>query len=63
MTKGLRKRAGKTVWKIYLLLHLVWHLNGREVGRIVLLCGKAVPPKLDSAMAVLKRGRLISDED
>ena len=41
----------------------VFSLNGREVGRIVLLCGKAVPPKLDSAMAVLKRGRLISDED
>ena len=38
-------------------------LNGREVGRIGLLCGEAVPPKLDSAMAVLKRGRLFSDED
>ena len=41
----------------------VFSLNGREVGRIGLLCGEAVPPKLDSAMAVLKRGRLFSDED
>ena len=41
----------------------VFALSGREVGRIELLCGEAVPPKLDSAMAVLKRGRLISDED
>ena len=41
----------------------VFSMDGREVGRIGLLCGEAVPPKLDSAMAVLKRGRLISDED
>ena len=41
----------------------VFSLNGREVGRIGLLCGEAVPPKLDSAMAVLKRGRLFSNED
>ena len=41
----------------------VFSLNGREVGRIGLLCGEAVPPKLDSAMAVLKHGLLISDED
>lgn len=41
----------------------VFTLNGREVGRIELLCGEAVPPKLDSAMAVLKQGLLISDED
>ena len=41
----------------------VFALSGREVGRIELLCGEAVPPKLDSAMAVLKHGRLFSDED
>ena len=41
----------------------VFSLNGREVGRIGLLCGEAVPPKLDSAMAVLKHGLSISDED
>ena len=41
----------------------VFTLNGREVGRIELLCGETVPPKLDSAMAVLKQGLLISYED
>ena len=41
----------------------VFTLNGREVGRIELLCGESVPPKLDSAMAVLKQGLLISGED
>ena len=41
----------------------VFALNGREVGRIELLFGEAVPPKLNSAMAVLKQGLLISHED
>ena len=41
----------------------VFALNGREVGRIELLFGESIPPKLDSAMAVLKQGLLISCED
>ena len=41
----------------------VFALNGREVGRLELLFGEAVPPKLNSAMAVLKQGLLISHED
>ena len=41
----------------------VFALNGREVGRIELLFGEAVPPNLNSAMAVLKQGLLISHED
>ena len=41
----------------------VFTLDGREVGRVELLCGESVPPKLESAMATLKRGFSFSDED
>lgn len=34
----------------------VFTLDGREVGRVELLCGESVPPRLDSAMATLKHG-------
>ena len=34
----------------------VFTLNGREVGRVALLCGESVPPMLDSAMRTLKLG-------
>lgn len=34
----------------------VFTLNGREVGRVELLCGESVPPRLDSALAALKLG-------
>ena len=34
----------------------VFTLNGKEVGRVDLLCGASVPPKLVSALNVLKNG-------
>ena len=34
----------------------IFTLNGREVGRVALLCGESVPPMLDSAMQTLKLG-------
>jgi len=34
----------------------VFHVGGREVGRIDLLCGETVLPKVESALAVLKLG-------
>lgn len=34
----------------------VFTLDGREVGRVDLLCGKSVPPKLESALGTLKLG-------
>ena len=34
----------------------VFTLNGREVGRVALLCGESAPPMLDSAMRTLKLG-------
>ena len=34
----------------------VFSLNGKEVGRINLLCGKTILPKMDSALAMLKMG-------
>ena len=41
----------------------VFTLEGRAVGRVELLCGESIPPKLESAMATLKRGFSFSDED
>lgn len=34
----------------------VFTLDGREVGRVDLLCGMSVPPKLESALGALKLG-------
>lgn len=34
----------------------VFTLNGKEVGRVDLLCGASVPPKLESALGTLKLG-------
>ena len=34
----------------------VFTLNGMEVGRVTLLCGQSVPPRLDSVMGILKLG-------
>nr|WP_326184044.1 D-alanyl-D-alanine carboxypeptidase family protein [uncultured Oscillibacter sp.] len=34
----------------------VFTLNGNEVGRVDLLCGASVPPKLESALGTLKLG-------
>ena len=31
-------------------------VNGREVGRVALLCGRSVPRRLESAMVILKLG-------
>ena len=31
-------------------------VNGAEVGRVRLLCGEPVPPRAESALAVLKAG-------
>ena len=35
----------------------VFSLNGAEVGRVALLCGETVPPRLESALSVLKSER------
>ena len=32
----------------------VFSMNGEEVGRVDLLCGETVPPKVESALSVLK---------
>ena len=42
--------AGKTVGAA------LFTVNGREVGRVALLCGRSVPRRLESAMAILKLG-------
>jgi len=34
----------------------IFSLDGREVGRVALLCGESVPPKLISALYALKNG-------
>lgn len=36
----------------------VFALNGNEVGRVDLLCGMSVPPKVESALSTLKMGLL-----
>ncbi|MEY8389038.1 D-alanyl-D-alanine carboxypeptidase family protein [Oscillospiraceae bacterium 38-13] len=35
----------------------VFRLNGKEVGRVRLLCGETVPPRVESAMSVLRSAR------
>ncbi|WP_418724908.1 D-alanyl-D-alanine carboxypeptidase family protein [Dysosmobacter sp.] len=34
----------------------VFSVNGKEVGRVALVCGADVPPAVESAMALLRRG-------
>ena len=35
---------------------LVFTVNGEEVGRVTLLCGADVAPRMESALSVLKQG-------
>lgn len=34
----------------------VFTVNGQEVGRVTLICGTDVPPGVESAMSLLRRG-------
>ena len=44
-------RVGEKVWEA------VFSLNGEEVGRVGLLCGKTLLPKAESAMTALRNYR------
>ena len=35
----------------------VFSLNGKEVGRVALLCGETLAPRVESAMSVLRKYR------
>ena len=34
----------------------VFSVNGKEVGRVALLCGTDVAPRMESALSILKQG-------